>query len=124
MGRRDNGDLRLLSQIEPKPQGTMRGQIADERIGQGAVFIFFITGPLFLFPLVASLGGVTVGVIRPRCIATFFALGVGLLVPRANEPAFNPDRQDLAGKPINAERVIEEEAQHFPRRVRPSRIRI
>src|SRR5215216_3565123 len=90
MGRRDNGDFRLLTQIEAQPQGAMCGEIADEGVGQGPVFPFFFAGLLLPILLLSHLA--LVGTIRLRCVGSFFALGSGLFVPRTDKPAFDPDR--------------------------------
>jgi len=34
VGDYHNGDIRLLTQIETQPQGTVRGEVTNERVGQ------------------------------------------------------------------------------------------
>jgi len=44
MGDRYDGDFRLFAQIEPQAQGSMRGEVTNENVGQRAVVLFLVGG--------------------------------------------------------------------------------
>src|SRR5882762_10285071 len=46
MGDGDDGDLRLLAQSEAKPEGAMRGEIADQDVRQRLVIVAVLVLPV------------------------------------------------------------------------------
>ena len=92
MGDGNDGDFRLLAQIEPQPQGAMRGEVANKDVRQRTVVFFLVRRALIRLPVpvLRRPAVTTLGVAALRSIACVLGFGLGLFVLGSDEAAFDP----------------------------------